>query len=126
MIKYVIAMNDLGLKIEPMGNSNKTWDIVCFSNSNYAGDTIRRQSISGFILYALGVPVSWQLKLQKSVSHSISEVEYIALLEAVKEVMSVLQLLQSMKRVDNVDAIIMASNITTMYHTTMWTLGTSM
>ena len=40
---------------------------------------------------------SWRSKLQKSVSLSSSEVEYIALSEAVKEVMFVVQLLESMK-----------------------------
>ena len=60
--------------------------------------------------------------MQKIVSLSSSEAEYIALSEAVKEVMSMVQLFGSMKifvkyavmvRVDNVGAIFMASNITT-------------
>ena len=100
--------------------------IVCFSNSNYAGDPVSRQSISGFILYVLGVPVSWQSKLQKRVSLSSSEAEYITLSEAVKEVMFVVQHLGSMKmvvkypvmvRVDNIGTIFMASKITTTCHT---------
>ena len=51
--------HDIGLKFEPMGNSNKPWEIICFSNSDYAGDPVNRQSISGFILYVLDVLVSW-------------------------------------------------------------------
>ena len=60
--------------------------------------------------------------MQKSVSLSRSEAKYVALSEAVKEVMFVMQLLGSMKivvkypvtlRVDNVGVIFMASNITT-------------
>ena len=59
-------------------------------------------------------------------SLSSSEVEYIALSEAAKEVMFVIQLLGSMKilvqypvrvRIDNVGTILMASNITTTSHT---------
>ena len=42
MIKNVINMKNLGLKIEPKGNSNEPWDIVCFSNSDYAGDLVSR------------------------------------------------------------------------------------
>ena len=30
VIKYVTDMMNFGLKIEPMGNSNKPWDIVFF------------------------------------------------------------------------------------------------
>ena len=42
VIKYVINTKNLGLKIEPMGNSNKPWEIVCFSNSDYTGDLVSR------------------------------------------------------------------------------------
>ena len=56
VIKYYL---NLGLKIKPTGNSNKLWEIVCFSDSNYAGAPVIRQSISGFILYVLGLPISW-------------------------------------------------------------------
>ena len=59
VIRYVLDTKNLGLKFEPKGNFNKTWEIVCFSNSNYARNPISRQSISGFILYVLGVLVSW-------------------------------------------------------------------
>ena len=74
----------------------------------------------------INVPVSWRSKSQKSVSLSSSEAKYITLSEAVKEVMFVAQLLESiqmvvkcpvMVRVDNVGAIFMASNITTTSHT---------
>ena len=59
VIKYVLDTKNLGPKIEPMGNSNEPWKIVCFRDSNYVGDLVSRRSISGFILYVLGVPVSW-------------------------------------------------------------------
>ena len=81
-----------------------------------------KRSIVGFILYVLGVQVTWQSKLQKSISLSSSEAVYPALSEAVNEVIFIMQLLRSKKifvkhpvmvRVDNVDAILIASNITT-------------
>ena len=97
MIKYVIETENLGLRLKPTGNSNKPWESVCFSDSDYAGDPVSTRSISGFVLYVLGVPVSCQLKSQKSVSFSSSEAEYIALSEAVREVMLVAQLLESMQ-----------------------------
>ena len=80
MVKYILDTEMLGLKFEPMGNSNAPWEIVCFSDSNYAGDPI-----SGFILYVLGVLVSWQLKSQKSVSLYYSEAEYIAYLRLLQK-----------------------------------------
>ena len=92
-------------------------------NSDYAGDPVSRHSISGFVLYVLGPPVSWRWKSQKSISLSSSEAEYIALSKAVREVMFVAQLLESMHivvkypvtvRVDSIGAIFMASNIMTL------------
>ena len=122
VIKYVLDMKNHELKIEPMGSSNKLWKIVYFSHCNYAGDPVSRRSISGSILYVLGVPVSLQSKLQKRVSLSRSEAECVALSEAVTEVMLIIQLLGSIKifikysvtvRMDNIGAIFITSNITT-------------
>ena len=72
VIKYVINTKNHRLKIKPKGNSKEPWEIVCFSDSDYAGDPVSRQSISGFILYVLGALVSWQSKSQKSVTFSSS------------------------------------------------------
>ena len=58
MIKYVLDTEMLGLEIEPTGNLNEPWEIICFSDSTYAGDLVSRRSISGFKLYVLSVPVS--------------------------------------------------------------------
>ena len=55
---YVMKMKNLWLKIKNMGNSNKPWEIICFGNSDYAGDPVSKRSISDFILYVLGVSVS--------------------------------------------------------------------
>ena len=48
-----------------------------FSNSVYVGDPVSRKSISGFILYVLGVLISWQSKGQKSVTLSSSEAAWV-------------------------------------------------
>ena len=66
VIKHVLDTKN----IEPTGDSNKLWEIICFSNSNYAGDLVSRRRICGFILYELGILDSWQSKSQKSVSFS--------------------------------------------------------
>ena len=42
VIKYVIDTKNLGLKIKPTGNSDKPWEIVCFIDSDYAGDLVSR------------------------------------------------------------------------------------
>ena len=61
VIKYedVFDRKNLGLKLEPSGNAHEPCEIVCFSDSDYDGNPVRRRSISGFVLYVLGVLVSW-------------------------------------------------------------------
>ena len=66
VIKYVPDTKNLGLKIEPMENTNEP----CSCDSNYARDPASRRSIS-----------------------ASSETDYMALSDAVKEVMLVIQLL---------------------------------
>ena len=140
VIRYVLDMKNFGLKIKPTRNSSEPWKIICFSNSDYAGDMVSRKNIRGFILYVLNVLVSWQSNSQKSVSLSSSEVVFKALSDAVKESMIRVQHLGSMNilvnypvmvRVDNVGALYMVGNITTTCWTKhvgikMWTSSTSM
>ena len=97
IIKYVLDTKDYGLKIDPIYEKNKPWDLVCYSDSDYAGDSDTRRSVSGFILYVCNVPISLRSKAQRCVTLSSSEAEWIALSKAVKEVMFVSQLLTSMK-----------------------------
>ena len=51
IIKYVLDTRDLGLKIEPILGSNEPWELICFSDSDYAGDPDSIRSISGYVLY---------------------------------------------------------------------------
>jgi hypothetical protein len=51
------------LKIEPIFGDSGPWDLVCFSDSDYAGDPDSQQSVSGFILY---------VKAQRSVTLTLS------------------------------------------------------
>ena len=123
VIKFVLDTKNLGLKFEPtLFKSNEPWNLVGYSDSDYASDPDTRRSISGFVLYVCGVPISWRSKSQRTVTLSSSKAEWIAASEAVKEIMLVYQLVESIGikvslpiviRVDNVGAIFMSKNITT-------------
>ena len=73
--------------------------------------------------------------MQQSLTLSSSEAKWVALSEAVKKVMFIIQVLGSMKilvklpvtvRIDNISIIFMASNITILSCTKKWTSGTNM
>ena len=53
--------------------------------SDIAGDIDSKKSISGFFMTFAGEAVSWQSKLQKFVTLSTIEAEYIAITESCKE-----------------------------------------
>ena len=120
MIKFVLDTRSLAIKVAPIDLIDDKWIIVAFSDSDFGGDKETRISIAGFILYLMGVLISWQSKGQKSVTLSSSEAEYIALLEAAKEIKFVYQLLIGMGMkvklpivicVDNLGAIFMSENV---------------
>jgi hypothetical protein len=113
----------LGLKIEPkISGSGDDWDIVINTDSDYGGDKESRISVTGYIVYLLGVPICWKSKSQISVTLSSSEAEFVSLSEGAKEIKFIAQVLITMGItlklpvivcVDNVGAIFMAENVTT-------------
>ena len=122
VIKYVLDTKTMGLKLEPNSFKKASWDLFCYSDSDYAGNPDTRRSVTGFVLFVRNVPVCWRSKAQRIVTLSSTEAEWYALSEAVKEVIFVVQLIESIGiqiqlpvivRVDNVGAVFMAKNITT-------------
>ena len=95
------------------------WNLVVYSDSDWAGDKEKRTSVTGFIIFFMDVPIIWRSKAQASVALSSTEAEYYAISEAAKETKFVYQLLKEMgieielpiiMRVDNVGAIFMSEN----------------
>ena len=123
VIKFVLSTSNLGLKVQPkMEKDVRDWEVVVFTDSDWAGDEDTRISVSGFVIFLMEVPIFWRSRGQKSVALSSSEAEFYALSEAAKEVKFVVQLLCSMEvpvklpvivRVDNVGAIFMTENVST-------------
>ena len=76
VIKYVLDTKTLGLKIEPDNKPKGTpWNIVCFTDSDYATDPVTRRSVTGYVIYVHGVPVVWRSKSQQSITLSSTEAE---------------------------------------------------
>jgi hypothetical protein len=122
-IKYVLNTNDKGLKMHQMSGASR--DIVtinCYTDSDYAGDPDTRRSVSGHVMYLDGSPISWRSKSQSTVTLSSTEAEWIALCDAVKEVMFLFNVLADMEinvelpvqvHVDNQGAVHMSKNNST-------------
>ena len=121
LISFVLSTKDYGLKFELMKNTRK-WTLKALSDSDFASDKETRIRIFGYIIYFCGIPIASRSKRMKSVVLSITEAEYMALSEVVKELKFIVELLQTMnvevelpttEHVDNVGAIWLSNNRTT-------------
>ena len=115
----MIETKEKGLKMMP--NNSKMWELIALSDSDFAADKVKRVSVTGYVIYFMGIPVAWRSRGQKGVTLSTSEAEFVALSEVVKELKFIIQVLETMKievklpitvHVDNVGAIFMATNHT--------------
>ena len=120
VIKFVINTKHLSLKFEPKFQGKEEWNMVAYSDSDFAGNIENRQSIAGFVLYLNRAPISWKSKGMKLVTLSSSEAEFVSLSKTAKEVSFIYQVMMSMGielklpiviRVDNIGAIFMSENV---------------
>ena len=95
--------------------SKKSWNLNVFCDSDWAGDPETRISVTGFIVYLMGVPVSWRSKAQRGVTLSSSEAEYVAISEAVKEIKFMYFLLQDIEFDVELPIVVKTNNIGTLF-----------
>ncbi|KAG7336872.1 reverse transcriptase RNA-dependent DNA polymerase, partial [Nitzschia inconspicua] len=115
VIKFVIDTKNRGVLIKP----DKNRGVIAYCDSDFAGDMGNRRSITGFLIYLFGVPISWKSKQQGGVTLSSSEAEYYAISEVsmelkfIKMVMDFLDIdpgIPMKVYVDNIGAIHLANN----------------
>lgn len=81
VLRYVIG--SLGMRLTYKKSAE--FKIVGFCDSDYSADLDRRRSITGYAFLAGNCVISWRSSLQKVVSLSTTEAEYISMTEAAKE-----------------------------------------
>jgi len=60
-------------------------ECIGYVDSDYAGDLDKRRSTTGYVFTLSQAPMSWCSILQSTIALSITEAEYIAMMEAMKE-----------------------------------------
>jgi hypothetical protein len=102
LVRYLKKTRDLGIRFKP--NHEKGFECYCdadFSgnwNKQFANvDPSTSKSLSGWILFYAGCPVCWASKLQSQVALSTTEAEYIAMSQALRDVIPVMNLIQEMR-----------------------------
>ncbi|KAG5864328.1 hypothetical protein JTB14_036882 [Gonioctena quinquepunctata] len=61
-------------------------NLIAYSDAEFAGDLTTRRSTTGYLSIIAGAPVTWSSHLQKCVSRSTTESEYIAASDAAQEI----------------------------------------
>ena len=80
----------------PMATLPNHTDFNCYVDASHASDVDTRRSITGYIFFISGGPVSWQIRMQNSVALSSMEAEYMAASAATQEAMWQARLLEQM------------------------------
>lgn len=103
IIRYLKGNSDKGMILTP----NKDKGIQCYVDADFAGgystetsdEPVSVFSRTGFVIYYYGCPLTWTSKLQAEISLSTVEAEYIALSQAMRDVLPL------MDRIDEMDGI---------------------
>jgi len=83
IFKYLNNIPTKGLLLENLNNSQP--NLIGYTDADWGGDLITRRSITGYIFFFNNTPISWASKLQKTTALSSCEAEYMAIKEAIKE-----------------------------------------
>ena len=93
------------------------WVFNTFVDSDWAGDTDTRRSVSGWCIFINGCLISWGSRGQQTVALSSTEAEYIGITEICKEILFINNILKFLSfnvsfpiiiQVDNIGAIFMS------------------
>ena len=116
ILRYLKDTTNLGISYKP--SSDKIFDIIVYSDSDWGTNVDDRRSKTGYTVLVAGGAVVWQTKSQKTVALSSCEAELYAACEAVKEILWLIMFFTELKLkfrkpilyVDNQGAIALAKN----------------
>lgn len=116
IIRYLIGTSGLGIAYR---SGESETELVGYSDANYAKDVNTRRSTTGYAFFLANGIVTWSSQLQKHVTLSTTESEYVAAAAAAKEAMWLRKLVSNIEGtslntttlyVDNQSAIKLARN----------------
>lgn len=91
VLRYIKGTVSFGLVYKKVSN----FQLIGFSDSDWAGDKFDRKSITGYVFMMSGCAITWKSKKQPTVALSSTEAEYMALGDTVKELLWLIQLLKT-------------------------------
>ena len=98
ILRYLNGTKDKGMMLNPSSNLN----VDCYVNADFAGtwkveddqDPVSVKSRSGHLITFMGCPLIWSSKLQTQIALSTMEAEYIALSNAMRDLIAIREILK--------------------------------
>ena len=90
--RYLKRHPSEGIKFEYKQGDDSA--LTAFVDASYANDVDNRRSVTGFVMFLSGGPISWSSTLQRVTAQSTAESEYIAAATCTKEIIWVRHLLR--------------------------------
>lgn len=82
ILSYLRGTLDYGIQYDDPNNV----ELVMYSDADWAGDQLDRKSVSGYIGFICGGPMTWKSRKQRTVATSSNHAEIIAMSEACREI----------------------------------------
>jgi hypothetical protein len=92
VLLYALHTRDRALVL----GGDKMQNLVVYCDSDFAEDPITRRSTTGYVCMMYGSPITWAARRQGSVAASTTAAEYVALAEAVREILWLRQMLDQL------------------------------
>ena len=102
ILRYLYKTKHLKLTFS---KNNKNDILDCMVDSDWAGDVVDRKSTTGYIVRLYGNVIYWRTRKQNSVTKSSTFAEYVALSEAVTDVIFFKNMLNETFKVETKDPI---------------------
>ena len=93
VLKYLHATKDLGLRYSKDGDPT----LSAYADTTHASSNENRRSVSGGAVIYAGAAIAWFSRIQRCVTLSSTEAEYVSLADCVKEILFLRQVLQFLR-----------------------------
>jgi hypothetical protein len=96
--RYLVGTKDKGLILKPDHEGMECWVDVAhaseWNNKTASSDPNTARSRMGYVITYAGCPMHWTSKMQTEIALSTTETEYIALSQAMREVLPIIWLME--------------------------------